>query len=356
MKLINQRVSNIRRFLKEENLEAVLITKPENIYYLSYFSGSSACLLITDQFSFLFTDFRYLEQASTQSPLFKVKKSENGLIDAVSNEIIRLKHIKTVGFEARHLTYAQYKKIEGKLKQHNIILKPLEEPVETLRLKKDQAEIRNISYAAEIGLLALEDCKPLIKPGITEKALATELEHSLKKRGADKSAFDIIVASGKRSALPHGVATDKKIEDGDLVVIDWGCQVNGYHSDCTRTFFVGKGIDKKWYEIYEIVETAQQRAISAVFPGKKIIEVDNKARNYIKDKGYGAYFGHGLGHGVGLEVHEAPTISPKGKGVLEAGMVIAIEPGIYLPGEGGVRLEELVLVTEKGPKILTSLS
>jgi len=141
-----------------------------------------------------------------------------------------------------------------------------------------------------------------------------------------------------------------------LVVIDWGCQVNGYHSDCTRTFFVGKGIDKKWYEIYEIVETAQQRAISAVFPGKKIIEVDNKARNYIKDKGYGAYFGHGLGHGVGLEVHEAPTISPKGKGVLEAGMVITIEPGIYLPGEGGVRLEELVLVTEKGPKILTSLS
>ena len=261
--------------------------------------------MITDQFSFLFTDFRYLEQASTQSPLFKVKKSENGLIDAVSNEIIRLKHIKTVGFEARHLTYAQYKKIEGKLKQHNIILKPLEEPVETLRLKKDQAEIRNISYAAEIGLLALEDCKPLIKPGITEKALATELEHSLKKRGADKSAFDIIVASGKRSALPHGVATDKKIEDGDLVVIDWGCQVNGYHSDCTRTFFVGKGIDKKWYEIYEIVETAQQRAISAVFPGKKIIEVDNKARNYIKDKGYGAYFGHG--HGVGL-LHY-PTIA-----------------------------------------------
>jgi Xaa-Pro aminopeptidase len=224
--------------------------------------------------------------------------------------------------------------------------------IESLRVIKDEREILNIKKAISILGKGLSSILPMLKKKPKEREIALELEYQMKKFGAQKLSFDLIVASGKRSALPHGVASDKKISNGELVTIDLGCSYNGYHCDVTRTFIIGKP-GKKQQEIYEIVRDARSIAIENIKPRMTCEEIDGKARDYIKNHGFDKYFGHGLGHGVGLDVHEEPRISKKVKEKIQKGMVFTVEPGIYIPDFGGVRIEDMVYVTESGCRVLT---
>jgi Xaa-Pro aminopeptidase len=231
---------------------------------------------------------------------------------------------------------------------------PLQDEIQSLRLHKSANEIRLIETAAELNLAGFAEIRHMIRPGVREVEIALALEFALRKHGAEEKAFDIIVASGERGALPHGVASDKLLAEGELVTIDFGCRYSGYHSDETVTFALGCVADEL-RRMYDIVQEAHDRAIAAVAPGIVLAELDRIARDYIKGCGYAEYFGHGLGHGVGLAVHEAPVVASRSKAVAEAGMVFTVEPGIYVPGTGGVRIEDMVLVTADGHQVLTKI-
>jgi Xaa-Pro aminopeptidase len=226
--------------------------------------------------------------------------------------------------------------------------------LEGLRLAKSADEVAAIDRAAQLNAEAFADIESLIRPGIVERELALALEFALKRRGAEEKAFDFIVASGPRGALPHGVASDRQLNTGELVTIDFGCRVAGYHADETITVALGD-VPQAMRRVFDIVLAAHDQALAAVAPGVPLAELDRIARDVIAAAGYGEYFGHSLGHGVGLEVHEAPTVSPRSKAVVQAGMIFTIEPGIYLPGVGGVRIEDMVLATTAGARVVTRL-
>ena len=318
-----------------------LVNDRKNVSYLSGFTGTSGYVLVSKNKGYFLTDFRYTEQAKLQCPHLEVVTHEQIVWDTIAS---LTQGAEVLFVEESHMTLEHYNQLSEKVKAE---VKGSKNLVEDLRIVKDGDEIALIKEAARITDEAFEEICAIIKPGVTELELARELEFRMKKKGASHVAFDFIVASGKRGALPHGVATDKVIEAGELVTFDIGAVYKGYHSDMTRTVAVGT-ISSQLQEIYEIVLTAQKEALNAVEAGKTGYEIDKVARDIISEAGYGEYFGHGLGHGVGLDIHEEPRVSPNGKTVLKQNMGITIEAGIYLPGVGGVRIEDLVVVETTG--------
>lgn len=347
------RAERLQEVLKREGIEAFLVTKPVNVRYLTGFTGSAGSALVSPGGAWLFTDFRYLEQASQQASWIDVVSISRNLPQK-GREVLESIGASSVAFESDHMVYSLVQELTDAWEGLELV--PRKNLVEDLRVIKDQEELDLIARAVEIQDQAFDRILPLIKPGVTEESIAVHLIHQVMLLGGESSSFDPIVASGPRSALPHGRASSRVIKDGDLVTIDAGSRFGGYASDMTRTVAVGRMDDRK-REIYELVLQAQLAGVEAVRAGMTGPQVDGVARKIIADAGYGDQFGHGLGHGVGLEVHERPSLSPlAGDEVLKPGMVVTVEPGIYLPGWGGVRIEDMVVVTEEGPRILTGTS
>ncbi|TAL23924.1 MAG: aminopeptidase P family protein [Nitrospirae bacterium] len=345
---MNFRLFSIRKFFT--GIDGFLVSDMNNIRYLTGFTGSSGFLLITKTKNIFATDFRYKEQFDREVSgwdIFIEKRERVKTIAALSKKL----GIKKLGFEAS-VPYDFFKRLSRK----DLVLKPLKNVVEKARAIKDSEEMSLIKEAVRRAETAFLEVRPHIKKGIRESRVAVMLAERLKKRGCARIPFDIIVTSGRNSSMPHAKATEKKIEAGDLVVIDWGGEAGGYFSDMTRTLLVrGKDMSKKM-EIYNIVLKANRKAVSAVSPGVESKKIDNSARHVIKKAGYGEFFGHGTGHGVGLQVHELPHITSKSREVIKKDMVFTIEPGIYVPGLGGVRIEDMVAVKSKGAETLTTLS
>jgi Xaa-Pro aminopeptidase len=343
------RLEAVREMISEAEVDALLVTHPVNRRYLSDFDGSSGLLLISESQAYLITDFRYLEQAENQAEAFTIIRRHDELYPGLA-EIISQNGWHTIGFEAKELTYDSYRELEEKLKNQWV---PLTDTVEKLRMVKNDAELAIMNNGAAQLDQAFSYLLTLIRPGMSERQLALELEIYLLRAGAEERSFKFIVASGPRGALPHGSASEKIMQAGELVTIDFGAVFEGYATDMTRTVCLGKP-NQLQNEIYELVKAAQAEAAAAVGPHKKTKEIDSVARDIIEKAGYGDYFGHGLGHGIGLETHEAPTLNQRSDSVLEPGMVVTIEPGVYLPGQGGVRIEDMVFVTGKGVRSMTT--
>jgi Xaa-Pro aminopeptidase len=346
---MEKRLAKLREKLAANNLDAAFIYSKENRRYISGFTGSTGYVIVTAKDAFFVTDFRYRQQAQQQCQGFDVIIHGSSLIDQLKESILGT-GIKNIAVEEAYMTLAFYENLKASLE--GVELVHLKGIMDELRLYKDEGEIENIAKAAAIADAAFEHILSFIKPGVREIDIAVELEHFCKQQGATAMSFDSIVASGKRSSLPHGVFTDKVINNGEFLTLDFGCVYNGYCSDMTRTVFVGKA-DEKQKEIYNTVLKAQQSALEAIKPGLLGKEVDKIARDIITAAGYGENFGHGLGHGVGLAVHEEPRLSPLGERMLEANMVVTDEPGIYIAEYGGVRIEDLVLVTEQGNRVFS---
>lgn len=343
------RLAAVRSALVARDLHGILVLRPENRRYLSGFTGSAGGLFIDSRRALLLTDFRYIEQAGSESPHFEVVRVEKNIMESLGVVLQGLAMFR-LGFEGDYLTYQQYTLMQDQLAGQNLVSSP--GLVEKLRECKDSSEMNAISRAAELSDRAFQHLLRFIAPGVRERELALELEFFMRRQGADGSSFPIIAASGPRSALPHGVATDRLLASGDLLTLDFGALIDGYNSDQTRTVVLGSPTSKQ-LKIYKIVLEAQQAALKKIKAGVSAGEVDQAAREVIKGYGYGEYFGHGTGHGVGLAVHEAPRLSAGVTTELEPGMVVTVEPGIYLPGWGGVRTEDMVLVEDGGGKILT---
>lgn len=347
--MYKDRLIGLREYLREQELDGVVVSKLENLHYFSGFTGDDSMLVIGMNTAQLVTDFRYVEQAAREAPDFKVKKQEKGLLKRVA-EVINEDGLSRVGFEGGSLCYDWHRKIDGQLHDvdftHSVSL-------DSLRQVKSQEELACIRRAMEIGDEAFEYIMTYIRPGISELDVAAALENCMRQKGSQRPSFDTIVASGKRGSLPHGTATEKLINVGEFVTMDYGAVYKGYHSDMTRTVCMGRA-DEKQRHVYSTVLKAQELGVSLVQPGASGKEVDRLVRQQIAEAGYGRYFGHGLGHSVGLEIHEEPRLSPSSTcEALAENMLVTVEPGIYIPDWGGVRIEDTVVVKEGGCEILT---
>ncbi|MDX8046013.1 Xaa-Pro peptidase family protein [Gracilibacillus sp. S3-1-1] len=342
------RLERLRIALKEQNLEGLLITSPINRRYITGFTGSAGVVLVTSNDAFFITDFRYLEQASDQVKGFDIKEHRGPIQEKVA-ELVASLQINTLGFEKNDLTYGLYETYNNAI---NADLIPSDGIIEKLRLIKDEDEINIIKDACKIADDAFNHVLEYIKPGVKEIDISNELEFFMRKQGATESSFDTIVASGFRSALPHGVASSKEIQSGELVTLDFGALYKGYASDITRTVAVGD-ISEELETIYNTVLEAQLKGVEGIKAGITGTEADALTRDHIDYKGYGKYFGHSTGHGLGLDVHEMPRLSLKSDDVLEPGMIVTVEPGIYVPNVGGCRIEDDILITENGNERLT---
>lgn len=341
------RLGKLREFLTNKNAEAVIINKNENVHYFSGFYGDDSALVITMDKEYLLTDSRYMEQASQQSD-FTLIEQKKGLLSKIA-EVVCNNNIVKLAFEENALLYASYAALQKMLPQA-VLSVPLN--LDCLRAKKDETELDLVKKAVAISDAAFSHIIKFIKPGISEMAVAAELENRMRQLGSERPAFTTIVASGKRGSLPHGIATEKLIVDGEFVTMDFGAVYKGYHSDITRTVCVGKA-SKRQRDLYETVLKAHLMGIDSVRPDTDGKTIDAPSRQFIKSMGYGDY-GHGLGHGVGLEIHELPRLSPMADNViLRTNMLVTIEPGIYVPGFGGVRIEDTVLVGQSGAIPLT---
>ncbi len=347
-------IEKIQERLIKENIDAIWINNIINIRYLTGFTGSTADLLVLKEEGYILVDSRYWEQVNHE-----VKKIKPVLVDGDLNLFTFLKELENkgglrrLGFESSNVVYSTWVKLRGLLQNAELI--PLSNWVEELRMIKTENEIEKIKKALMIAEQAFEKILPLIKVGITEKDIAIELEYQMAKLGSEKPAFDTIVASGERGALPHGKASNKKLMGNEFIVFDFGAVYEGYHSDITRTIYFGSP-DEEEILVYNIVLEAQKKAEEAIEEGVQCSFVDRVARDIIQENGFGNYFGHGLGHGVGLEIHELPRVSSKSETVFKKGMVITVEPGIYIPGKFGIRIEDMVVVDDHGSKILNKLT
>jgi len=345
------RLQKFLRRLKQENLDGFIVSSPANISYLCGFTSCDAYLLVSPKETVYFTDSRYVEEVGPKLKGLAALKKINGSVFEIISNTCRQLNLKRTGFEERHMPYAEYRRIKGYLRPEEYLV-PSHNLIESLRQIKDSGEIEKIREALKITGLALQFVKTFLKPGIKELEIAAELERFIRYQGAIGAAFDIIVASGPNSAHPHHRPSSKRIQEAEPVLIDIGVDYFGYKSDLTRVFFSDK-INSLTRRIYDIVLKAQGKAIAKIRPGEEISRIDALARNYIADKGYAKFFGHSLGHGIGLETHEAPSISAKVDGILLPGMVFTVEPAIYLPGRFGIRIEDMVLVTQKGCEVLS---
>lgn len=346
---MKERLEQLRAQFPALRIDAFLVTFLPHVRYLSGFSGSSGAGIITRQSAHFFTDGRYASQVKKEVRGWKVHITP----DSIFSEIRRARVLRAgarIGFDGNTLLYHDYSDLKKLF--HGVRFLPKANVVDKLAAVKDESEIRLLKKAIAITDRTFGEVLPMIKPGVRELDVAAEISYIHRKHGAEGDAFDTIVASGVRSALPHGRATSKKIMRGELVTLDFGCVYEGYHSDMTRTVAVGR-VPAEAKKIYHIVLDAQKRAIESARAGQKTKDLDAVARGVIRKAGYDRYFRHSLGHGIGLQIHEAPRISVQSRTVLEKGNVITIEPGIYLPGTGGVRIEDDVLIHEKGCTILT---
>ncbi len=347
--MLKSRRSRLNTIFESHALDAILFTGLLNIRYLTRFTGSEGALLMArDGRAWFLCDSRYTSQAASQVCDAEIRQFADKTAGCA--DLIRECRFTAVGFESARMSVADFLALEGALGRD--ILKPVGGEVDLIRSCKDQDECCRMEQVAGLASQALVEVLPLLRPGIREDDLARELEFEIRRRGAEGKAFDFIVASGERGALPHGRASDKVIRDGELVTIDFGAVLDGYHSDETVTVAVGEP-GARAREIHQVVLEAHDRAIAAIRPGVGCREIDAVARGYIADHGYGDYFGHGLGHGIGLDVHEKPVLSPRSDAVLQEGMVCTVEPGIYIPGFGGVRIEDTVIVTANGHRVIT---
>jgi Xaa-Pro aminopeptidase len=337
----------------ELKIDALLVSAPPNIRYLSGFTGSNGLLLVTPDSQTLFTDPRYTIQASEECSC-RVKTVAKGALELAAIEIIRRKRLKRIGFEATRLIYDAYQRLKQALPLA-ASLKPIGPVIEKLRMIKSAAEIALIRRSVRTNSEAFESTVRSIRPGVSEMAIAAELEFKMRRLGAEKAAFETIVATGVRTALPHAQPSQQVAVLNELLLIDMGSCQNGYMSDMTRVLFLGRP-SRRVHSIYNAVLKAQLAAIDAVRPGATAGQVDRKARQVLESEGLGKEFVHSTGHGLGLEIHEPPRVGKKDPTRLEAGMVITIEPGAYVRGFGGVRIEDTVLVTENGCEVLTPTS
>jgi Xaa-Pro aminopeptidase len=343
------RIQALRSKLEEQQIDGLLVTSSHNRQYLTQFTGTAGVAIVSLQKAIFITDFRYMEQAKEQTKDFEIVQHTGPIFEEVAKQAEAL-GLKKLGFEQAHLTYEAHQ-IYAK-QMNGIELVPVSGMVEEIRLIKNDQEIQLIQDAANIADAAFEHITTFIRPGITELDVANELEFFMRKQGAASSSFDIIVASGYRSALPHGVASDKIIQKGELVTLDFGAYYKGYCSDITRTVAVGD-VSDELKNIYNTVLQAQLRGMDGIKPGLTGKEADALTRDYITEKGYGQYFGHSTGHGLGMEVHEGPSLSMKSSTVLKPGMVVTVEPGIYIAGVGGTRIEDDTLITQDGNRSFT---
>ncbi len=346
--MLKSRRQKLLRFFDEWELDLLLIEHPLNLRYLAGFSGSEGSLLLTPEGGWFVCDSRYTLQAGKEvSGLTVVERSQRQ--EAIA-DLARQAGGQRLGFESAHTTVSSHQGLATRLPEMALVAVGPE--LDTVRDCKDADELERLAAVAELASEALEAVLPLLRPGMIESELALQLEFEMRRRGAERCGFDTIVASGVRGAMPHGRASDKAIQAGELVTIDFGAVLHGYHSDETVTVAVAS-INERQQRLYEVVLAAHDMAIEAIKPGASCRAVDAVARNHIREQGFGDYFGHGLGHGVGLDIHEKPVLSPRSETVLAEGMVCTVEPGIYIPGFGGVRIEDTVAVTADGCRLLT---
>lgn len=345
-----ERVNRLRRALAELGLDAILINSEYNRRYISGFTGSSGMVLITLSDSILLTDFRYMTQAPEQAIGYEIVEHAPKAMQTVK-ELLKARKISKLGFEQEHVVYGEFADWTAVI--GDIALHPVSGLVEGLRMIKDEAELQVMQEAADLADATFTHIQKLLQPGVKESDIALEMEIFMRSHGAHSSSFETIVASGERSALPHGKASERIIGNNEFVKLDFGAYLKGYCSDITRTVVVGTPTDKH-REIYDIVLEAQLNALAHIRPGMTGRVADALTRDVITKYGYGDKFGHGTGHGLGMEVHEAPRLSKLSETILTPGMTVTVEPGIYLPGFGGVRIEDDIVITDTGIKILTA--
>lgn len=344
-----RKIEKIRKYLKEYNIDGILINSSTNKFYIGNLFSSSGYVFITKDKQYIIVDFRYFEEVKRKSELFDVVlMDKNRTYYEIINDICRNQNIKEIGFEGSEVSFDSYKSMSNKL---NATLKSVD--LSTLRKEKDEDEIKHIKKACEIVDATFYHIVDFIKVGMTERQVENEIVRFIKESGGQKESFDTIVASGLRGALPHGKASEKIIEYGDFVTFDFGAKYNNYCSDITRTICMGT-TNKELEKIYNIVKKANEECIKVLKSGMTTGEIDKVARDIISSYGYGDNFGHNLGHGVGIMVHEYPALAPESNEVLKEGMIVTIEPGIYVPELGGVRIEDDVLITKGGCMRLTT--
>jgi len=352
---MNHRVERLRSTLAKHELDGALISNAQNRRYLSGFTGSAGYLLITQDAAWIATDFRYYEQSGQQAPDFALHKTLGGF-DAWAPPLMAGLGGKKIAFEANDMTFATHqafkKALASMAEDEAPQLVPTPNLVESLRIFKEPGEIAALQRAVDLGDAAFTDVAPRIEPGWTEKRVAWEIEKYIREHGGDGLSFDTIVAGGPWGAMPHAYPRDRALEAGEGVVIDMGCEVDGYMSDLTRTIYLGKP-DDQFKKIYDIVLTAQLTAEEMVQPGMTGEACHMIAHNVIEAAGYGETFGHGLGHGIGLQVHEAPRVARTSSDELKDTMVFTIEPGIYVTGWGGVRIEDMVVLENGKARVMS---
>ncbi len=354
------RLARLQKRISSSSFKAdsLLIVKDTNVTYLSGFTGDSTYLLVFADKAFLLSDSRYTIQLSEEAPEITalIRDNKTSLLSlvrqAIANHSGENKKFR-LGIEGDGMTYALFTAFKKLLGDFDIDVVPVTGEVEALRAIKDKYELEQIRQAIVVAQKAYRALIATLTPKMTERDAALELEYTMRKLGARKAAFPSIVGVGPRAALPHAVPGNFRIEESDQLLIDWGADVNGYKSDLTRSSITGK-LSPKFKKVYSVVYDAQAAAIAAVKPGVKCSKIDAVARDFIAKAGYGKYFGHGLGHSVGLDIHESPSFSPKDDTVLKPGMVITVEPGIYLQDWGGIRIEDDILVTKNGCEVITS--
>lgn len=344
------KLSALQKQLSFRKIDAFVSFNDINISYITDFGASESWFLITPKKSFYITDSRYTEEAKLGlSKLIRVVQHK-GSMGSVAFDLCKTHKLKCLGFDDRHISVAQFKQLQKLSRLSGVKLIAVQNLIEDMRIIKTEQEINNIREALKIHRKALAYVKKLLKPGLTEYEVFVKLEQFVRRRGVTFS-FDPIIASGANSAFPHASVTDRKLRKNEPVLVDMGVNYNGYMSDLTRMFFLGR-MPKPFEEVVEHVAHAQRRAIEYIKAGVRADEVDNQTRNYLKSKGLAKFFGHSLGHGVGREIHESPRLSTHSKTILQENMIITVEPGVYLPNEFGVRLEEMVRVTQDGCEVL----
>ena len=350
----------VRRRILAKNITAagqqvVLIDSPSNLYYYTGFTGGEGMFVFSvaeEMQGYLITDSRYYEQVEKECPDVELVRLENSSYSKIVKQLLSECTYEKIAVE-KTMNLSQYLNLVEVCPNYSFEINS--EAIMNGRMVKDEKELQRIAKAESIGDMAFMHILQFLKPGVSEMDIALELEFYMKKQGASKLSFDTIIASGANSSMPHAQVTNRKIQLGDFVTMDFGCVYQGYCSDMTRTVAVGEPTDEM-KKIYQIVLAANQRALEGICEGVSCKDIDALARNYIREQGYSEYFGHGLGHGVGLEIHEEPRFSPKCNEILRENMVITDEPGIYLPGKFGVRIEDLVVVKKAGYEILSNSS
>jgi Xaa-Pro aminopeptidase len=348
--MLNLRLQKIYATLEQRALDSLIVSFPANISYLLDYRARDSYLIVSKKENIFFTDFRYIEEAKRNIKIASICKTNGSVFKSIADACSNLK-LGHIGFEERHLPFAEYRKLKEELKNSANLI-PVHGLIEELREVKSPLEIKKIKEAIAITIKALNFIPRFIACGRTEIEIAAELERFIRYNGAYSSSFDIIVASGPNSSFPHHITSSRKIKNNEPVLIDCGVDYLGYKSDLTRVFFSGK-ITSTIRSVYDIVLKAQGKAIKEIKASINIDKIDRVARQYIAQKKFGGFFGHNLGHGIGLEIHEAPCVSGNEKNKLKAGMVFTIEPAIYLPNKFGIRIEDMVLVTKEGVELLS---